>query len=95
MNGPVGIKLIAYGSEVIEPNEWVVSFDPDVSATDPPTFPTGSCESDPDPAKALRFPAFIDAAEFWKTQSTAVPFRPDGEPNRPLTAFMVAIEPLP
>lgn len=29
------------------------------------------------------------AFEFWKTQSTTMPFRIDGKPNRPLTAYTV------
>ena len=48
-----------------------------------------------DSAKALRFDTFTDAATAWKTQSRKRPFRDDGEPNRPLTAYSVTIERLP
>lgn len=39
--------------------------------------------------------AFTDANEahaFWRQVSEKDPIRPDGEPNRPLTIFTVAIE---
>lgn len=43
--------------------------------------------------EAMRFDSARDALEYWKTQSQTVPFRPDGEPNRPLTAFTIEIVP--
>ena len=45
--------------------------------------------------KAKRFPSFTAAMECWKAQSTLVPRRPDGRPNRPLTAWSVTIEEVP
>jgi hypothetical protein len=45
----------------------------------------------PDVKHAKLFDSAGDAAEFWKTQSKVVPLRPDGLPNRPLTAFTVEI----
>jgi hypothetical protein len=42
---------------------------------------------------ALRFPTGAAALECWRRQSPTHPFRPDGEPNRPLTAFSVEIVP--
>lgn len=42
-----------------------------------------------DIAHAKRFASFMDAMDCWKAQSTVVPFRPDGRPNRPLTAYSV------
>lgn len=45
--------------------------------------------------EALAFPDQVAAFEFWRQQSTARPLRPDGQPNRPLTAFTVSIEELP
>jgi hypothetical protein len=41
--------------------------------------------------KALRFESAGAAMEFWRTRSKTVPTRPDGKPNRPLTAFTVEI----
>lgn len=41
---------------------------------------------------ALRFETNVAATEVWRKQSTVRPIRPDGKPNRPLTAFTVTIE---
>jgi hypothetical protein len=45
-----------------------------------------------DIAEAKKFTDFIEASNFWKQQSETVPIRPDGRPNRPLTAFTVTLE---
>lgn len=45
-----------------------------------------------DLAKAKRFPSFMAAMQCWKAQSTIQPFRPDGAPNRPLTAYSIMPE---
>jgi hypothetical protein len=37
--------------------------------------------------QALRFPSFEAVLDCWKMQSTTVPLRDDGKPNRPLTAY--------
>jgi hypothetical protein len=42
--------------------------------------------------KALKFPTAGDAIQFWQTTSKGYPRRPDGKPNRPLTALTVQIE---
>lgn len=44
-----------------------------------------------DPAKAKRYPSTTAAAEDYRRSSTVRPTRPDGEPNRPLTAYTVEI----
>lgn len=40
-------------------------------------------------SEAKRFATFMDAMDCWKAQSTVRPIRPDGRPNRPLTAYSV------
>lgn len=45
------------------------------------------------PAAAAGFPSVVEALEFWKTVDPRRPVRPDGQPNRPLTAFTVSVEP--
>lgn len=54
--------------------------------------PHGRIESTSDPAKALRFADQEDAMVLWRKSNG---LRPDGRPNRPLTAFTISIEPLP
>jgi hypothetical protein len=39
--------------------------------------------------EAQRFDSFLAVMEEWKRQSTRRPLRPDGEPNRPLTAWSI------
>lgn len=38
---------------------------------------------------ALRFANIGSVLECWRLQSRRVPLRPDGEPNRPLTAYTI------
>lgn len=45
----------------------------------------------PEHTKAKTFQTSTAALEFWRTQSHSVPVRPDGKPNRPLTAITVEI----
>lgn len=43
-----------------------------------------------DIAEALAWPTFTVAMEAWAAQSVTRPYRPDGRPNRPLTAYSVS-----
>jgi hypothetical protein len=45
-----------------------------------------------DRREAMRFDAAAAALAMWKRQSSVRPLRPDGQPNRPLTAFTVMLE---
>jgi hypothetical protein len=45
--------------------------------------------------EAMVFASAEEAWDFYRQQSTTHPTRPDGKPNRPLTAFTVTIEPMP
>ena len=42
--------------------------------------------------QALIFDSVGTAWAFWQRQSTAVPLRPDGGANRPLTAYTIEVE---
>lgn len=55
----------------------------------------GSAKWTADIDHALLFPTMEAAMEFWRKQSRTRPLRPDGKPNRPLTAFNVTVEPAP
>lgn len=52
----------------------------------------GEVHATRDRDRAMRFDDFADAAQFWRQASLTVPQRPDGKPNRPLTAFTVTME---
>lgn len=46
----------------------------------------GYFEFTSDPDKAMKFAGAGEAMQFWAKQSTVRPVRPDGKPNKPLTA---------
>lgn len=52
----------------------------------------GAIFASPNPDEAMVFDDAGQALEYWKRQSTKVPLRPDGKPNRPLTMYTVQIE---
>ena len=45
-----------------------------------------------DPRKALHFANVGEALTFWTRQSDVNPIRPDGKPNKPLTALTATFE---
>jgi|SRR5215831_4915616 len=90
-----GLLVIAVGSgELLNDPVWLKSYDPDIHAEGAP-YPTGMIETTDDPLEAMKFDSKREAMECWNTQSTVVPYRPDGRPNKPLTAFTVEIKSLP
>jgi hypothetical protein len=44
---------------------------------------------------ALRFPSVGEAMQFWNKQSEVRPLRPDGKPNKPLSATTIEIVSVP
>lgn len=55
----------------------------------------GKADWTTNPNKAKRFADKAEAFEYWQTQSKTHPTRPDGRPNRPLTAYTVEIRAIP
>lgn len=45
----------------------------------------------PDPRSAHQFSTPAEALALWRSQSARIPKRPDGKPNRPLTAYTIEI----
>lgn len=54
----------------------------------------GSADLTSNKNKAVRFVSLNHAVGVWNTQSKIRPLRPDGKPNKPLTAFTVEVEEL-
>jgi hypothetical protein len=84
-----GIFLYALGADLI--GEWLTFYDPDAGDLER----SGLIDCSPDPAKALHFADHAAALACVMQQSTRLPLRPDGRPNRPLRAFTVEIKRLP
>jgi hypothetical protein len=80
------VALVTEGVVVGNYLEWS---DPDAN------FGRGDDRWTIDVKKAKRFPSFEAASRCWKARSTLVPTRPDGRPNRPMTAYSVSIEQVP
>jgi hypothetical protein len=87
----VGILVVEFadGTPCPHANQWLERFNHEAYGGQ------GYGEFTPDPAKAKRFVDSAAAMDFWRKQSRVRPKRPDGKPNRPLTALTVIIEPLP
>jgi hypothetical protein len=79
---------LANGMHCTTDGQWLKSFDPDAHAGRGDAVFTDRIEH------ALKFASKVDAMAFWNTQSKVRPLRPDGRPNKPLTAFTVEIETL-
>jgi hypothetical protein len=69
--------------------QWLESFDHD--AFDGQGYGTFT----PKEIDAKRFESISAAMQFWNTQSSVRPLRPDGKPNKPLTALTISVEKLP
>jgi hypothetical protein len=79
----VRIVGLANGQRHHAEGEWLVSYDPYAHGG------RGEMTTTPYRAEATRFTLI----EFHRLYSTAVGIRPDGKPNRPLTAFHLTVEP--
>jgi hypothetical protein len=80
------IRLIGLANGNADPAQGMY-----VKHYDPAAFNgRGNLVTTPDKDLAHRFPDAIAAAEYWRQ---SVGRRPDGKPNRPLTAWTVDIQP--
>jgi hypothetical protein len=65
--------------------KYLQSFDPNAYEG------RGYFKATADIKQAMKFQSHKEAFEFYQTQSTVMPIRPDGKPNRPLTAFTIEL----
>lgn len=73
--------------------QYLAEYDPDREGTDPNGDPMlAHIVCTPDKRYAMHFDGFADFHATWAQVSTRWPVRPDGQPNRPLTAFSVSTE---
>jgi len=89
---PFVIRAVAYAG-VPEPcafeGQYLERYDPDEPD---PAEPMATFTDDP--SRAKKFADHGAALEEWRRVRTVDPVRPDGKPNRPLTALTVTIEPV-
>jgi hypothetical protein len=85
------MRIEGYGGGLHDQDDplWLESFDHDTGGQQ------GFCTLTRKVNDAMRFDTKADALIFWRKQSRTMPLRPDGHPNRPLTAYTVKIEELP
>lgn len=91
----VGIRIVGLvnGGTTLVDGQWLVEYDPTRPGVDPLGRPMlAHIVCSPDPGRAVRFASAAAAHRLWTLTSGRT--RPDGQPDRPLTAFNVAIEPL-
>ncbi len=88
------IRVLADASTGTEPiyKTWVKSFDPDFQPKGYKGPKTGYIETTVIRSEAMKFETMAIAHQLYMTKSSKVPVRPDGKPNRPMTAFTVVIE---
>lgn len=85
MSAVIQIRASAISSELLPGVVYLHDFDFDARDG------RGKGVFTPDMAAAMLFENAGEAMTFWRTQSTVRPLRPDGKPNRPLTAYTVEI----
>lgn len=81
----IAIKIIcdALGNATSFDGMFVKSFDPDAM------WGRGKVVATPHADEAMKFETTIEAHAFWAQVSKVQPYRTDGKPNRPLTAYSI------
>ena len=86
----MSVTIKIFGDAGCNPTEhdgrYLKTFVPDVDE-----WGRGDLTTTPERREAMQFSCFQAAFEFWRQTSTVRPLRPDGKPNRPLTAYNVEI----
>jgi hypothetical protein len=89
------IKIVglANGEPSVFDDQYIVEFDPGRDGTEPGTGRFMRCHlvTTPDIREATVFDA-MDAIKLWRSVDPREPTRPDGKPNRPLTAWSVLMK---
>ena len=87
----ITIRIVqrADGEESPIDGMYIRSFDPKVNEDG---RGQGALVVTPFRESAVMFRTTDEAVDFWRQPSLSVPKRPDGKPNRPLTAYTVSFE---
>jgi hypothetical protein len=82
------VEEVGPGADPDMRGQYIVDFDPDYRVD------YCSLNTSFEVAKAKQFESGEAAIQFWLQPSKLRPVRPDGKPNRPLTAYSVEILPV-
>jgi hypothetical protein len=89
------IRRHRYCWQNVDTGLYLQSFDPDfVPPPEAPRYPNGLALWTDNIEEALTFASPAGAFACRQQQSNWYPFRPDGEPNRPLTALTLLLKPV-
>lgn len=78
------IKVLGTAAHLFKKPLWLKSFE------DTPCG-LGNVVLTENEEEAKQFETFIEVMKFWKQQSKTVPWRPDGRPNRPVSAYTIEV----
>ncbi len=84
-----GVLGVVHGGGRDPSGQYLRDYDPEAHGG------MGEARWTADPAKARVFASFGEAFECWRQVPRSRPRRPDGKPNRPLTAYTVRFEHAP
>lgn len=88
------IKILERVGPVVRSDGWVEGADKYVRSYDPEAYDgMGDLVATTDKSLAMKFASSEEAVEMVMSSPKSRPFREDGKPNRPLTAFTLAIAP--
>ena len=91
MNHRYAMQIVGLVSGGVTPfdGEFVKEYDPNRDGVDPNGDPMlAHIVTTPDISEAIHM-TFVEFHELWTKVDERTPIRPDGKPNRPLTAFTV------
>lgn len=93
MSYVIRIVGLMTGAETSLDGKYLAEYDPSREGFDPDGRPMNAHVVVTDTvAGAKRFASSVDALAEWRTVSPLEPWRLDGKPNRPLTAFSIDVE---
>lgn len=94
MSYVIQIEGLIAGAPTAFDGQYLVEYDPERDGVDPEGRPMDAhVVTTAELEEAQRFDSATDATECWRQVCERRPIRGDGRPNRPLTAFTVAILP--
>jgi hypothetical protein len=93
MAGTLVIRILGIGNQPTPfDGQWLTEYDPSRAGVDPDGKPMiAHLRTSADKSQALRFNGWVEAHALWSQESGHI--RPDGQKDRPLTAFAISIEP--